>query len=186
MTSQDVLKETEEKMKKSVEVTRRELATIRTGRASPALVEGIMVECYSNQLPLNQLATISTPEARLIVIQPWDLSNIASIEKAILKSSSGLTPNSDGKVIRINIPQLTQERRKELDGLVKGLAEEGRVAVRSERRQANHSLKQLEDDGKIPKDGSYEAQEKTQKLTDKYIEEINQLLKNKEKEIIEV
>ena len=186
MTIQDVLKETEEKMKKSVEVTRRDLATIRTGRASPALVEGIMAECYSNQLPLNQLATISTPEARLIVIQPWDLSNIGSIEKAILKSSSGLTPNNDGKVIRISIPQLTQERRKELDGLVKGLAEEGRVAVRSVRRETNHSLKQLEDDGKIPEDENYKSQEKTQGLTDKYIEEINQLLKNKEKEIMEV
>ena len=186
MNIQTVLKETEEKMKKSVEVTKRELATIRTGRASPSLVEGITVEYYSNQLPLKQLATISTPEARLIVIQPWDVSMIDEIEKSILKSNLGLTPNNDGKVIRIGIPQLTQERRKELDGLVKKLAEEGRISIRAVRREANHSLKRLEEESKIPEDESYKAQEKTQELTDRYIEEINQLLKNKEKEIMEV
>jgi len=182
----DVKKETEEKMKKTLDVTKREYATIRTGRASASLVEGIKVDYYGTPTPLKQLAGILTPEARLIVIQPWDPGSMALIEKAILASNVGITPNNDGKVIRLSVPPLTHERREELDKVIKKLAEDGRVSMRSIRRDANDQIKKLEKDKSIPEDMRFKAQDDIQKLTDKYIGEVDKLLKEKEKEILEV
>ncbi|MFH0838926.1 MAG: ribosome recycling factor [Candidatus Omnitrophota bacterium] len=181
-----VLHETEEKMKKTIESTVREFGTVRTGRASPTLVEGIHVEYYNTPTPLKQLATISTPDARLIAIQPWDMSILGDIEKAILKSDLGVTPVNDGKLIRISLPQLSKERREELVKLVKKMSEDGRVSIRTIRRDMNEHIKKLQKDSKITEDDSFEAQESIQKLTDKYIEKIDQILKDKEKEILEV
>ena len=185
-TAIEIKKETEEKMKKTVEVTRREYATIRTGRASAGLVEGIKVDYYGTPTPLKQLAGILTPEARLIIIQPWDPGAMQSIEKAILASNIGITPNNDGKVIRLSVPPLTHERREELDKVIKKLAEDGRVSIRSIRRDANDHIKKLEKDKSIPEDLRFATQEDVQKLTDKYVGEIDKLLSEKEKEILEV
>lgn len=182
----DVQRETEDKMKKTLDITRREYATIRTGRASASLVEGIKVDYYGTPTALKQIASILTPDARLIVIQPWDPNAMESIEKAILSSNLGITPNNDGKVIRLSIPPLTQERREELDKVIKKLAEDGRVSMRSIRRDANDQLKQLEKGKGIPEDMRFKAQEDIQKLTDKYIGEVDKLLAEKEKEILEV
>ena len=181
-----ILHQTEEKMKKSIEVTTREFNTIRTGRASASLVEGIKVDYYGNPTPLKQLAGISTPEARLIVIQPWDISALQEIEKAILKSELGITPSNDGKLLRLNIPSLTKERRADLVKMIHKLTEEGRVTIRSLRRDANEQLKAAEKSDKITEDENFKAQDNTQKLTDKYIKQLDDLLKNKEKEIMEV
>lgn len=181
-----VLKEGEEKMKNAVQAARRELASIRTGRANPALLDRITVDYYGTPTPLNQMASISVPEARLLVIQPWDKSAMKEIEKAILGSDLGLTPNSDGTVIRIQIPQLTEERRKDLARVARKEAEDKRVAVRNVRREANEALKQLEKDGDISEDEERRAQAQVQELTDKYIAEIDELLAAKEKEILEV
>lgn len=186
MTPKEIKKATEEKMQKTVEVTRREYATIRTGRASAGLVEGIKVDYYGTPTPLKQIASILTPEARLIVIQPWDPNAMEAIEKAIFSSNLGITPNNDGKVIRLSIPPLTQERREELDKVIKKLAEDGRVSIRSIRRDANDQLKKLEKDKKVPEDMRFKSQDEIQKLTDKYIAEIDKLLSDKEKEILEV
>lgn len=185
-TVQSVLKDAEEKMKKAVEATQRELQTIRTGRASASLVEGIMVDYYETKTPLKQLAAINVPEPRLIVIQPWDASIINEIEKAILKSDLGIIPNNDGKLIRINVPPLTQERREELTKVVKRIAEEGRVSVRTVRRDANEHLKRIEKEGHISEDDMFKAHKDVQKLTDRYIEEIDKILEHKEKELQEI
>lgn len=181
-----LLKETEEKMKKVVENTRKEFGKIRTGRARPSLVEGIMVEYYGTMTPLEQMAKISAPEPRLLVIQPWDKSVINNIEHAILKSDLGLNPTNDGDVIRITIPQLTEERRKELVRVVRKKAEEERIAVRNIRREANEELKKLEKDGEISEDNYHRGLENVQELTDEYIEKIDKLLEEKEAEIMEV
>jgi len=185
MSVKDVLRETEEKMKKTVDVTRREMTTARTSRASTALVDGIKVNYYGTPTFLKQLATISTPEPRLLVIHPWDKNAIAEVEKAILKSDLGITPNNDGKVIRLTIPQLTAERRQELIKIVKRITEDGRVSIRSIRHHAIEKVKPMEDSKEISEDERFKAQGDIQKLTDNYIKEINTLLSNKEKEITE-
>ncbi len=183
---EEVYLEAEEKMKKAVSAFQRELSTLRAGRASPALVDKIEVDYYGIPTPLNQIASISAPESRLLVIQPWDKNVISNIEKAILKSDLGLNPNNDGNVIRLSFPQLTEERRKELVKFVRKKAEEGKVAVRNIRREANDSLKSMEKKGDISEDDSRRFQDEIQKLTDKYIEEVDEVLQNKEKEILEV
>lgn len=181
-----VKRETEDKMKKVIEACKHHFATVRTGRARPSLLENIKVDYYGAMTPLNQMAQVSAPEPRLLTIKPWDRSSISSIEKAIMKSDLGLTPNSDGEVIRLNIPQLTEERRKELVKVVKKKAEDERVAVRNIRRDANEELKLYEDEGEISEDDMYRALEDIQKLTDDYVKKIDQLLAEKEAEIMEV
>lgn len=181
-----ILKEAENKMQKALENLRKELATIRAGRATPALLEKVQVNYYGTPTPVNQLATISAPEPRLLVVQPWDRSIIGEIEKAILKSDLGLTPTSDGTVIRIVLPQLTEERRAELVKLVRKKAEEFRVVVRNIRREANEKLKAKEKGGEISEDEARRAQDKVQKLTDTYIQAIDKALATKEAEIMEV
>ena len=185
MAIKDILHETEEKMKKTVLAVKREFNEMRTGRASPALVEGILVDYYGSKTPIKQLATISTPEARLIAIHPWDVSIIGQVEKAILQSNLGITPNNDGKVIRITMPHLTDERRQELDKIVKRIAEDGRVSLRTERRDANESLKQLEKSKEISEDNRFTSQDTVQKLIDKYTAQVEEILEAKEKEIQE-
>jgi len=175
----------EEKMKVSVEVTQRELAAIRTGRASTVLLEGVEVDYYGTSTPLNQMSNIVVPEPSLIVVQPWDKSLLGEIEKAVLKSDIGLTPHNDGKVIRVPIPPLSEERRKELVKVVKRMAEEGRVAVRSVRHKSREKLKDLENEGKVSQDESRHGQDKMEKLTHQYVEDIDKILEGKEKEILE-
>lgn len=183
---EESLAEADDRMKKAVEALRRELVAIRTGRATPGLVDHLQVDYYSTITPLNQLANITTPEARLIVIQPWDRSAIHAIEKAILKSDLGLNPNNDGQVIRLVLPQLTQDRRKELVKVVHKKVEEGRVSIRNIRRDALEQLKKQEKEKEISTDDLHRAQEKLQKLTDKYIIETDQVGANKEAELMEV
>ena len=182
----DILKETEERMKKTVEFFRKELASIRAGRATPALLDRITVDYYGTQTPLNQLANVSAPEPRLLVIQPYDKNAVGDIEKAIMKSDLGITPNTDGSIIRLTIPQLTEERRQQLVKLVRKKAEEERVAIRNARRDANDQLKRLEREGEIPEDDARRAQGEVQELTDKYIKEIDELLAQKERDVMEV
>lgn len=173
-------------MLKAVESTRGELTKIRTGKASPALLDTIRVEYYGSTVPLKQVAGINTPEPRLITVQPWEKNLIGEIEKAILKSDLGLNPSNDGAVIRLPIPQLTEERRKDLVRLCHKLVEEGRVAVRNIRRDANDLLKKSEREHDISEDQYHTAMDEVQKLTDKYISQIDEVLKNKEDEIMEV
>ncbi len=172
-------------MKRAVAALKRELSTLRAGRATPSLLDKISVDYYGTPMPINQLANVSAPEPRLLVIQPWDKKSVSEIERAILKSDLGLTPNSDGTIIRLSIPQLTEERRKELVKLVKKKAEEGRVAVRNIRRDSNEELKKMEKDS-ITEDQMRKSQDEVQKLTNKYIEEVEAVLAAKEKEIMEV
>ena len=181
-----VLEEAEEKMKKTVEATRREFNGIRTGRATPALLDRITVDVYGTQLPLNQVATISVPEARLLMISPWDKSTIPAIERSIMKSDLGLNPSSDGNEIRLAIPQLTEERRRDLTRVVHKKAEEGKVAIRNVRREANEELKKLRKASDISEDEEKRAEERVQKLTDKYISEIDRIQEIKEQEVLEV
>jgi len=181
-----ILWDTEEKMQKSIELLRRELASIRTGRATPTLIEHIKVEYAGVPTPLNQLAGISAPEARLLVIQPWDRSSIHSIEKAILKSDLGLTPVNDGNVIRLNIPQLTEERRQELVKIVRKRVEEKKVVIRNLRREAMDELKGLEKNKDISQDEHKRAQTQLQKLTDSFIADTEQIGQDKEAELMEV
>lgn len=182
----EVLLTAEEKMEEVIESTKRDFAAVRTGRASPALLEKVTVDYYGTQVPINRVATISVPEARLLVIQPWEKKMLAEIEKAILKADLGLVPNNDGNVLRIPFPPLTEERRKELVKRVSKTAEFKRIAVRNIRREANDELKSLEKDGDISEDEKKKALEDVQKLTDKYIAMIDELLEKKEKEIMEV
>ncbi|GAB6173783.1 ribosome recycling factor [Paradesulfitobacterium aromaticivorans] len=181
-----VLKEAEERMHKAVDAMRKEFGTIRAGRANPSLLDKVLVDYYGTSTPINQLANISVPEPRLLVIQPWDKSSLPTIEKAILKSDLGLNPSSDGTVIRIIIPQLTAERRAELVKTVKKKAEDSRVAVRNIRRDVNEHLKKAEKDHLASEDEVKRAQEDVQKMTDKVIKEIDHILDVKEKEITEV
>jgi ribosome recycling factor len=178
--------ESEEKMKKSVEALRKELAGIRTGKATTNLLDGIRVEYYGNQVPLNQVASLSVPEHRLLVIQPWEKKMIEEISKAILKSNLGLNPTNDGNVIRLPIPSLTEERRKELVKLVKKFGEDGKVALRNIRRESNEHLSRAEKEKQISEDDRRKAQEVVQKITDKYIEEVDKILQAKEAEVMEV
>jgi ribosome recycling factor len=183
---EDLLEDAKRRMDKSVEATANEFNTIRTGRASAALLDRVKVDYYGTETPLNQLATINVPEARLLTIQPYDPGSIKSIERAIQESELGLTPANDGKIIRLPIPQLTEERRKELVKVVRQLAEEGRVAVRNVRRDVMHHLKELVRDGDVGDDEERRAEERAQKLTDEHTARIDELLKRKEEEIMEV
>ncbi len=181
-----VKKKAEEKMKKSIEATKEDFATVRTGRARPSLLNNVMVDYYGTPTPVNQMAKVSAPEARLLVIEPWDKSMLGDIERAILKANLGLTPNNDGNLIRINIPQLTEERRKELVKVVREKAEKGKIAIRNIRQDANNELKKLESNGEISEDTYRRGLETIQELTDSYIEKVDELLKDKEAEIMEV
>ena len=185
MSTKEILHNTEEKMKKAIESVSREFSEIRTGRASPSLVEGLHIDYYGTLTLLKQLASISTPDAHLIVIQPWDITAIPEIEKAIMKSNLGITPSNDGKLIRLAVPPLSKERRQELAKVVHKMAEEGRVSLRTIRRDAKESLEKLEKDKVIPEDDKFRGIDELQKLVDKYIAKIDELLKNKEKEILE-
>lgn len=186
MPLSQIFKDAQEKMKKAVEAVEHEFSSLRTGRASVALVDNIHVEAYGTPMVLKQVAAISTPDARTILITPFDRNLIGPIEKAIMASNIGLTPNNDGKAIRLTIPQLTEERRKELVKVAKKMAEDGRVAVRNIRRHANEEIKKTEKMHEITEDDRKRAIEKVQELTDKFIEEIDKLLERKEKEIMEI
>jgi len=181
-----ILKDTEVKMEKTLSSLKTDLNKVRTGRASLSLFDDIRVDYYGTPTPLNQVATLAVPESRLITIQPWDTSITAEIEKAILKSELGLTPSSDGKIIRIPIPRLTEERRKELVKVVKKMAEAAKVALRNIRREVNDQLKGLEKNKKISQDQLHQMMEKVQISTDKYIEKVDAALAAKEKEILEI
>jgi ribosome recycling factor len=183
--AQEIKKKTADKMEGAIEHFRKELAGIRTGRASVALLDSVRVDYYGTPTPLRQIATISTPESRLIMIQPWDATLIPVIEKAILTSGLGLNPTQDGKVIRIGIPPLTEERRKELARLVKKIGEDARVAVRNHRRDANEESKKTQKEQGLSEDDLQKAQDEIQKITDQYIRKIDEILKKKEEEILE-
>ena len=185
-TLEGAYKEAEEKMEKTSLSVKKELTEIRTGRAATSFVENIIVDCYGSSMPLNQVASIGIPEKKLIVIQPWDKTILAEIEKAILKSDLGLTPNNDGNLIRLPVPSLTEERRKDLIRLVKRLVEEGRVALRNIRREAMDGLKSIEKEGKVSEDEMRSEHDQIQKLTDEYISQMDEVLKKKEEEILEV
>ncbi len=181
----EILADLRQDMNKTVEALKRDFRRIRTGRASSALLEGIRVECYETQMPIEQVASISVPESRLITIQPWDKSILGDIEKSILKSDLGLTPMNDGKIIRISIPPLTEERRKDLAKKARKMAEEGKVALRNQRRDANEMLKELKQSKEISEDDLFKAQDEVQKVTDEYVKKIDETTAEKEKEIIE-
>jgi ribosome recycling factor len=182
----DFLADTREHMNKSVEATRGKFGSVRTGRASPALLDRIVVDYYGAMTPLKQLATVSAPEARLLTVQPYDKNSVNAIERAILESDIGLTPNNDGQIIRLQVPELTEERRKQLVKVVRGLCEEGKVAVRNIRRDTLHDLRELRDAGEAGSDDEHRAEEALQRLTDEKVKELDALLKGKEEEILEV
>jgi len=182
---ESIYQETRESMGKSVEALKVELNRMRTGRASLLILDGIKVDYYGTMTPLNQMATLAVPESRLITIQPWDVSVIKDIEKAILKSDLGLTPSSDGKIIRISIPQLTEERRKELVKVVHRVCEEHKVSVRNFRRDSNDLMKSMKKEGEISEDDAFKGQDQVQKITDEYIKLIDECYRDKEKEILE-
>jgi len=182
----EVIASVKQNMDKAVEHVRREFSSIRTGRASTALLDGISVDYYGSTVPLNQIANLSVPDAKLLLITPYDKGGLGSIEKAILKSDLGLTPNNDGKVIRIPIPELTEERRKDLVKVVKRLAEDSRISIRNIRREANDQVKKAEKNGEVPEDESHRIRDEVQKVTDGYVKKIDDILKAKEEEIMEV
>lgn len=182
----DILTDAESRMDKTIEHLIGDFASMRAGRANPAMVDKIMVNYYGAPTPINQLANINVPEARLLIINPWDKTSIADIEKAIMKSDLGINPNSDGNVIRLNIPQLTEERRKDLAKVVRKRAEEGKVAIRNIRREANDLIKSSEKDKLISEDAGKKGLDDIQKITDRFIKDIDQILQQKEKEIMEV
>lgn len=182
----DIEKGIREKMEKTITVLKHELATLKAGRANPSLLDRISVEYYGTVTPLNQLANIAAPEPRVLTISPWDAKSIPLIEKAILKSDLNINPSNDGKMIRLVIPQLTEERRKDLVKVVKKLGEESKVAVRNIRRDANEQIKKLKKDGDLTEDGLKKSEESIQKITDKFIKEVDKAVEMKEKEIMEV
>lgn len=183
---QETIKKSEEKMQKSIAALENDFKSIRAGRANPAVLDKITVDYYGTPTKIDQMAAISVPEARMLVIQPWDMSTLSKIEKAILASDIGLNPNNDGKVLRINFPPLNEERRRDLVKEVSKTGEEGKVAVRSIRRDANEKLKSLKKDSKISEDDLKVGEDKVQKLTDKYCKLIDELTKSKEKEIMDI
>jgi ribosome recycling factor len=182
---QETYEETKDRMAKSIVVLKNDLKRIRTGRASVSLLDGVRVDYYGTLTPLNQMASLSVPESRLIMIQPWDVSAIKGIEKAILKSDLGLTPSSDGKLVRIAIPPLTEERRKQLVKLLQKTCEDYKVAVRNIRRDANELIKGFKKDGDISEDEAFKAQDEVQNITNEYVKLIDETYKEKEKEILE-
>jgi len=181
----EVLKEIEDNMKKAIEATKRELSELRSGRANPKMVEGIRVNYYGTPTLLKELATIGVPEARMIVISPYDPSSVKEIEKAILQSELGITPVSDNKIIRLIVPPLSEERREELIKIVKKTVEEGKVSIRTVRRDGKERVKSLEKGKKISEDDRFKSEDQLQKITDKYIKEIDNILEGKEKELKE-
>jgi len=185
MTTKEVLHNTEEKMKRAFESVSREFMEIRTGRANPTLVEGLHIDYYGTPTLLKQLASISAPDAHLIVIQPWDVSAIIEIEKAIMKSNLGINPSNDGKVIRLSIPPLSKERRQEMVKVVHTMSEEGRVSLRTIRRDAKEAMEKLEKDKIVSEDDKFRGIDELQKIVERYIAKIDELLKNKEKEVLE-
>jgi ribosome recycling factor len=182
----EVMQDAEDRMKKAVDALRKEYATLRAGRATPSILDKVFVDYYGVPTPINQMANVSAPEPRLLVIQPWDRTVLPSIEKAIMKSDLGLNPSSDGTVIRIAIPQLTQERRSELGKVVKKKAEDARVGIRNIRRDANEHIKLMEKEHEVSEDDAKRGQEDVQKTTDKYIKEVDHVMEVKEQEIMEV
>ena len=182
----EILKTSENKMGKSISILKEDLASLRAGRANPAMLNKITVDYYGTETPLNQLANIASPEPRLLTIQPWDANAVASIEKAILKSDLSINPSNDGKIIRLVIPQLTEERRKELVRLIKKMGEESKIAIRNTRRDANENLKKLKNDGDIAEDDWKKAEDEMQEITNKHTNEIDKLVEIKEKEIMEI
>jgi ribosome recycling factor len=182
----ELIGDAKERMGKSVESIRHEFGSVRTGRASPALLDRISVDYYGTSTPLKQLATISAPEPRLLTIQPYDKSSIKAIERSILESDVGLTPNNDGNLIRLGVPELTEERRKQLVKVVRHICEEGRVAIRNIRREVMHDLRELKEAGEAGSDDEHRAEVELQKVTDARINELDELLKHKEAEILEV
>ena len=185
MIPKEVLHNTEEKLKKTLESVTREFSEIRTGRASPHLVEGLHIDYYGTPTLLKQLASISVPDAHLIVIQPWDINAIVEIEKAIMKSNLGITPSNDGKMIRLSVPQLSKERRQEMAKQLHQMTEEGKVSLRTIRRDGKETLEKLEKDKAISEDDKFRAIDELQKIVDKYILKIDEILKTKEKEVLE-
>jgi len=185
MTTREVLHNSEEKMKKAIESVAREFSEVRTGRAHPGLVEGLHVNYYDTLTLLKQLASISVPDVHMIVIQPWDITAIPEIEKAIMKSNLGILPSNDGKLIRLSVPALSQERRQEMVKIIHKMSEEGRVSLRTIRRDAKENLEKLEKDKTISEDDKFRGIDELQKSVDKYIAKIDEILKNKEKEVLE-
>jgi ribosome recycling factor len=183
---EDLLNDAREHMGKSVDATRSKFGSVRTGRASPTLLDRITVDYYGTQTPLKQLATIHAAEARLLTVQPYDKNSIKAIERAILESDIGLTPSNDGQIIRLTIPELTEERRKDLVKVVRSLSEEGKVALRNIRRDTMHDLRELRDAGEAGADDEHRAEEALQRLTDEKVKELDALVKAKEEEILEV
>jgi len=182
---EEILAECRQNMNKTIEALSKEFTRIRTGRASTALLDGIKVSCYETKMPLDQVASLSIPESRLIMVKPWDQSIIGEIEKAILKSELGLTPVNDGKIIRIPIPPLTEQRRKELAKMAKKMAEEGKISIRNQRRESNELFKELKNDKEISEDELFRHQEEVQKITDEFIQKVDEVTAEKEKEIME-
>ena len=182
----DVHKEAEGKMKKTVNIYKEELKSVRAGRANPALLDQITVDCYGTTTPLKQIASVSAPEPRLLVIQPWDVNLISAIEKEILKSDLGLNPSNDGKIIRLPIPLLTEERRKDLVRVVGKSAENAKVAIRNTRRESNDMIKKLEKDKVLSEDERKLAEDEMQKITDRFIEEVDDITNKKEEELLEI
>jgi ribosome recycling factor len=182
----DFLQDAREHMDKSVEATRLKFQSVRAGRASPSLLDRINVDYYGTMTPLRQMSTINAPEPRLITVQPYDKSSLKAIERAIMESDLGLTPNNDGSIIRLQVPELTEERRKQLVKVVRGLTEEGKIALRNIRRDTMHDLKELRDAGEAGADDEHRAEEALQRLTDEKVKELDALLKGKEAEILEV
>lgn len=186
MAEADVLKEADYKMKRAAEVAQEEFSGVRTGRASPAILARVTVDYYGTPTPLNQLASMSVPEPRVLTIQPFDPNSVSAIEKAIMQSDLGLTPSNDGHLIRLVFPQLTEERRKELIRVVRERAEEGRVAIRNVRRHAKEDLERMKKDGEISEDDLIRAEKELQQMTDKHVAEVDELLQRKEQELMEV
>ncbi len=180
------IKKTREQMEAAVDAMRREFATVRTGKATPALLDTVRVEAYGSKVPLNQVATVNTPEPRLIVIQPWDKSVMVNVERAIQSADLGLNPSNDGNVIRVPVPPLSEERRRDMVRLLHKMAEEGRVSVRHARQEANKELKQREHDREIGEDETRRQMDEVQSMTDEYIARIDDLMKSKEEEVMEV
>lgn len=185
-TISDVMEQTNFKMNKTIELLRADLATVRAGRATPSLLEKVFVDYYGTPTPVSQVASVTVPEPRIIVIQPWEKTLLKDIEKAIMKSDLGLNPNNDGTVIRLNLPQLTEERRKELVKVVHKKSEDCRVVIRNVRREANDSIKKIEKTKEITEDEAKKATDEMQKTTDKFIKEIDAIMAHKEKEVMEV
>jgi len=185
MIPKEVLKETENLMKKSLEATKREFLEVRTGRAHPSMVEGIMVEYYGTPTPLKQIASVTVPDARMIIIQPWDPSSIEAIQKAILNSNLGFNPIMDGKILKVPVPPLSEERRQELIKIVKKMLEEGKISIRTVRREAIEKVRRLEKEKKISEDERFRLEEEIQKLTNKYNQEIEKVFEEKKKQLFE-